>query len=220
MAQKTILTPLQEQLIELVRQDDDIRAKFYLTGGTALAEFYLRHRRSEDLDFFTDEPVGKEEVVRFIDKVENKLKLPKFRYEKIHDRHGFILEHGKTALKLEFVYYNFPASQKRRRVRGLLVDSLKDIAANKLFAATDRREPKDLVDLAFIFQEKLAPRATVRAVEKKFGIKIGKLMLADLYNRGAKTMYLGVRLARRNEKWIRGFYTNELKKLGKAILMP
>ncbi len=27
--------------------------QFYLTGGTALAEFYLKHRKSNDLDFFT-----------------------------------------------------------------------------------------------------------------------------------------------------------------------
>jgi predicted nucleotidyltransferase component of viral defense system len=27
---------------------------FYLTGGTALGRFYLNHRYSEDLDFFTD----------------------------------------------------------------------------------------------------------------------------------------------------------------------
>jgi len=28
---------------------------FYLTGGTALAEFYLAHRKSFDLDIFTTE---------------------------------------------------------------------------------------------------------------------------------------------------------------------
>jgi predicted nucleotidyltransferase component of viral defense system len=27
---------------------------FYLTGGTALAAYYLRHRLSEDLDFFAE----------------------------------------------------------------------------------------------------------------------------------------------------------------------
>ncbi len=32
---------------------------FYLAGGTALAEFYLRHRKSEDLDFFS----GIEELI-------------------------------------------------------------------------------------------------------------------------------------------------------------
>jgi predicted nucleotidyltransferase component of viral defense system len=29
--------------------------KFYLRGGTALAEFYLAHRKSFDLDIFTTE---------------------------------------------------------------------------------------------------------------------------------------------------------------------
>ncbi|MCX5975766.1 MAG: nucleotidyl transferase AbiEii/AbiGii toxin family protein [Coprothermobacterota bacterium] len=39
--------------------------QFYLTGGTALAEFYLGHRKSFDLDIFTgeesaDQPVNPE----------------------------------------------------------------------------------------------------------------------------------------------------------------
>ena len=32
---------------------------FYLTGGTALAAFYLQHRFSDDLDFFTEEEVSR-----------------------------------------------------------------------------------------------------------------------------------------------------------------
>lgn len=40
--------------------------------------------------------------------------------------------------------------QKPRQIAGLMVDSLKDIATNKLFATVERNEPKDLVDQKMI----------------------------------------------------------------------
>jgi len=52
---KTILTPKQLDFLELVQQDKQITKRFYLTGGTPLAEFYLKHRLSEDIDLFTQE---------------------------------------------------------------------------------------------------------------------------------------------------------------------
>jgi predicted nucleotidyltransferase component of viral defense system len=52
---KTILTPQQLNFLELASQEPQITKRFYLTGGTALAEFYLKHRLSEDIDLFTQE---------------------------------------------------------------------------------------------------------------------------------------------------------------------
>lgn len=51
---KGILTPLQKEVLGILGQMQDISG-FYLTGGTALAEFYLGHRQSFDLDLFTTE---------------------------------------------------------------------------------------------------------------------------------------------------------------------
>ena len=53
--EKTILTPKQLEFLELVKIEPEITKRFYLTGGTALAEFYLKHRLSEDIDLFTEE---------------------------------------------------------------------------------------------------------------------------------------------------------------------
>ena len=47
-----ILTEKQELFIDHL--PDEIHANFYLAEGTALAAFYLCHRISEDLDFFTE----------------------------------------------------------------------------------------------------------------------------------------------------------------------
>ncbi len=49
-----LLTPLQVAALGALRALPDAE-RFYLTGGTALAEFFLGHRRSFDLDLFTAE---------------------------------------------------------------------------------------------------------------------------------------------------------------------
>jgi len=51
---KGLLTPLQTAFLVTFATLPD-QAQFYLTGGTALAEFYLGHRLSFDLDLFTTE---------------------------------------------------------------------------------------------------------------------------------------------------------------------
>lgn len=51
---KTILSDNQNKILEAISNDNAICQIFYLTGGTALAEYYLRHRLSEDLDFFSE----------------------------------------------------------------------------------------------------------------------------------------------------------------------
>jgi predicted nucleotidyltransferase component of viral defense system len=49
-----IITDLQREILLIFSTipDSDM---FYLTGGTALTEFYLAHRKSFDLDIFTTE---------------------------------------------------------------------------------------------------------------------------------------------------------------------
>ena len=51
---KGLLTPIERSFIAAFATLPD-QAQFYLAGGTALAEYYLGHRLSFDLDFFTAE---------------------------------------------------------------------------------------------------------------------------------------------------------------------
>ena len=52
--EQEILTKTQKKVIEAVAKDPNLKG-FYLSGGTALAAFYLEHRFSDDLDFFAFE---------------------------------------------------------------------------------------------------------------------------------------------------------------------
>lgn len=217
MAEKTLITKEQRIVLDLLAKEKGLAKQVYLTGGTALAEFYLHHRKSYDVDLFSDVPVGLPEITRFIKTVAKILKTQPAAYEKVHDRHGFLLQTKNGALKVEFVHYQFPALQKRWRTQGILVDSLKDIAVNKLFATLDRNEPKDLVDLFFILQEKFSMKGLLKSVEKKFGLKIQKVMLAELYYRGTKMDYNQTDLLRGDVTEIKNFYTRLLYKQSDSL---
>jgi hypothetical protein len=54
---KGLLSTGQRRFLRLFSKMPD-STHFYLTGGTALAEFYLGHRYSFDLDLFRGEPRG------------------------------------------------------------------------------------------------------------------------------------------------------------------
>jgi hypothetical protein len=45
------LSPLQREVLRALFERE---RGFFLTGGAALVGFYLHHRTTDDLDFFTD----------------------------------------------------------------------------------------------------------------------------------------------------------------------
>jgi predicted nucleotidyltransferase component of viral defense system len=144
-----ILTEKQDVLIGNL--PDEILANFYLTGGTALSAFYIEHRLSKDLDFFTD---TEQQVppIEFLTALIRRLpSVRDIRYERLFDRRIFeVVFKDRDTLKVEFSTYPFKSIEERRKVGRLLVDSLLNIVTGKLFALTDRFDPKDFVDLYFV----------------------------------------------------------------------
>ena len=67
MAVQTILSDNQINLLNILAVKEEICHDFYLTGGTALAEFYLHHRYSEDLDFFSENEVDARGIFVFFE---------------------------------------------------------------------------------------------------------------------------------------------------------
>jgi hypothetical protein len=77
--------------------------RFYLSGGTALSAFHLRHRKSDDLDLFTREPVDTRAVLQLVNAVGEEPAIPR----RVQDRLGFLLHVGGEPLRVEFVRYEF-----------------------------------------------------------------------------------------------------------------
>ncbi|MGE5841794.1 MAG: nucleotidyl transferase AbiEii/AbiGii toxin family protein, partial [Deltaproteobacteria bacterium] len=165
-----ILTAEQKDLL-LAFTKSELRSSFYLTGGTCLAAFYLFHRLSEDLDLFSQEPVGIEPVLAFLKPLPH---IVDIQYERKFDRKIFLLRHANGRnLKVEFTTYPFKQCERGITVGNLAIDSLKDILVNKIMAMTDRRDSKDFVDLFFGLKEKpeLSLQDLLLATEAKFRIK-------------------------------------------------
>ena len=143
-----------EQLLAInVLAQSDLKDKFYWSGGTLLSHVYLHHRKSVDIDFFSDEHFGLEKLVVWADNFCNVAKFSEYEERRIHDRNEFIFKKKDYSLRVEFVYYNHtkkPINRNREKYEGVYIDSLEDIAANKFFAFFDRSEPKDLLDLYFL----------------------------------------------------------------------
>lgn len=165
------LTKNQKLILRLLVASK-LRNKFYWTGGTLLSHYYLGHRYSLDLDFFSEEEFSFAEVNEFVQLLKKKGNFKKISAKKIFDRWEFFLE-GKEPLRIEFVHYNGQKKtlKKRKRYQGVLIDSLEDVAANKTMAYLDRNEAKDLFDLYFLIKKAgFKPKKLLVLVEKKFGL--------------------------------------------------
>ena len=146
-------------------------SKFYVTGGTALSAFYLRHRLSEDLDFFTGDEVEIEPILAFLKSLPE---IQDLNLERKFDRKIFMIRYGETeSLRVEFTKYPFKTIRPFKKVEGIQVDSILDILANKLMASTDRKDIKDYVDIYFILKEcpELSIDEMIEKTEQKFGVK-------------------------------------------------
>ena len=66
--EQTILNHFQQTVLALFKKTP-LAKKYYLSGGTALAEFYLHHRKSEDLDFFSKSELNEDHLDDFFSKI-------------------------------------------------------------------------------------------------------------------------------------------------------
>lgn len=152
---KTILTTEQLNFLELVQKDPQITKRFYLTGGTVLAEFYLKHRLSEDIDLFTEEQeVDQKLTDAFLRKISNNLSVIKIKKSQFLGLVSYLLIFkNKAQLKVDFNYYPFPRIEKGGKYKNLSVDSIYDIATNKVHTIFMRTRIRDYVDLYFIMKQ-------------------------------------------------------------------
>lgn len=214
--EQEILTITQKKAIEAIAKESNLK-DFYLSGGTALAACYLKHRFSDDLDFFIFNDPDRIFLHSFAEKLKKIIGADKFDYEKLYDRNQFYYKIDKEELKLEFTRYPFRQLNEAMEWMGIKVDSLKDIAANKLMAMLDRFDPKDFADLYFLLQEfKLAE--VKKDAEKKFGIKIDDLFLGSELAKVKRVEALPKMIKKITISELKNFFEKEAKNLKNKIL--
>src|SRR3989344_1455608 len=147
MLKKSVLSQSQKDILAIISRDKTICSNFYLTGGTALAEFYLHHRLSEDLDFFSENEFEPQNVSVFLEKIKKEAKIKKVEFQQSFNRNLFFLDlTNGDKIKTEFTYFPFERIEKKETIGNLYIDSLLDIAANKVFTIYQRPRARDFID--------------------------------------------------------------------------
>lgn len=140
------------KLVEFLKTGD-----FYLAGGTAVY-YYLNHRISEDLDFFTLKDIDFREWKNILEKFE----ILEFSKDTIHS----IIE----GVKVSFFYYPYKLLNKTLVFDLVKLASLEDILAMKTSAIIQRGSKKDFIDAYFIMKElKCDSNRLIDIFQQKYG---------------------------------------------------
>lgn len=175
------LTGFQKQVLKEIGESE-LSDYFVWSGGTALSSQYLKHRKSEDLDFFSKELVPEDYLLIQVKKFTGDLEIDQLEQQRKFNRHQFWLNENGSQLKIEFVFYPFPFIEKPTSLEefSLDLDSVKDILTNKTHAVFERSEPKDAFDIYCILkEEEIELSSPVEWVERKFEVEIDPVILVS-----------------------------------------
>jgi len=224
MAKKenSILTPRQRDFLRLIQQERYFTQRFYFTGGTALAEFYLQHRISEDLDFFSEKKeINPIPISQFIGAKSEILGLEKFETKRVLGLYSFFLHFkDKEVLKVDFNYYPFLRIEKGIKFGNLQINSIYDIAVDKVHTISMKPRARDFIDIYFIIKEKgYILYKLLMDAKAKFDWDINPIELGSRLLEATKVSDYPRMLKKVNHNQWKRFFVEEAKKLKKEIFI-
>ncbi|MBI3360060.1 MAG: nucleotidyl transferase AbiEii/AbiGii toxin family protein [Chloroflexi bacterium] len=148
----SILSPLEQDILRAFFALDGAEA-FVLTGGAALAEYYLQHRLSQDLDLFTLDEQVFVEIGDQLSELASKIGAEERPIRSLTTLNQVIFAREGQEIKVDIVRDSGPAFGEPRQVDVVRVDSLENIGANKVTALLGRAAFRDYIDLYFILRE-------------------------------------------------------------------
>lgn len=211
MPTSEILTPLQIALLDEFFSTSAGQS-FFLTGGTALAAFYLQHRLSKDIDLFTTNDEAFEFARERMGEIADGLGCGLVRRAASKWFQQFFLVQGETRLQIVLVRdadIQFGAHQHFGQV---IVDARENIGANKITAIFGRTESKDFVDLYFLLRDGLDFHQLLGlAKEKDRGLT--EFFLAGMMRQVLTLQDLPVMLKPIDLELLKDFYLNLAREL-------
>src|SRR3990167_11291302 len=209
-----ILSNDQVKFLDIFVKTKSFSRKYYLTGGTTLTEFYIPYRYSEDLDFFSETEIDVSEITTFLKSIKKSLEYKTFDIKTSFNRNIVMLSFRDYDLKLEFTYFPFPRIDETNIVDGLKIDSVKDIAVNKLFTIYQNPRSRDFIDLYMINQKYgFLMSDLLKKAKVKFDWHIDPVKLGSQFLK-SKAVKDYPRLIEKVDPAIwQGFFLSEAKKL-------
>ncbi len=177
LSPKDVLSALQWEFLSFFFQG---APPFFLTGGTALSAFYLQHRYSEDLDLFTLDSDAFDRVPLYVADTTAKLTASVASLQTAPQFRRYKLSRKGESVIVDFVREVVPQiSEEKNRFDGIMVDTLDDIAANKVCTVVSRAEIKDYIDLYFLARAGYPLENYIEAAQRK-DAGVSQAMLAYL----------------------------------------
>lgn len=136
--------------------------EFYLAGGTALA-LQIGHRRSVDFDFFSQDPLPSNPLVKVKRVFANSSIIVTYRAP---EQLNALID----GVKITLFHYDYPVIDDFVMYRELPLANMREIAAMKAFPIGKRLSYKDYIDWYFLLKENHVDLSDAIAhAKKKFG---------------------------------------------------
>jgi predicted nucleotidyltransferase component of viral defense system len=178
----------------------------YLAGGTAVA-LQLGHRLSFDLDFFTPKVFNSLKIIRELNAVTG-FKLEESTKDTIWGEVGEI----KFSL---FLYNKYKLLFPLKRILGINIADLRDIAAMKIVAIAERGLRRDFIDLYFICK-----KFRLKDILKFYNKKYAKLSSNIVHIKKSLVYFIDAENEQMPQMlkpcmWqnVKGFFEKEVKKI-------
>ena len=124
---------------------------FFLTGGAALAGYWLHHRPTSDLDLFTLDDSAFERAPHVLRDAVAKLGATSDVRQDSPGFKRFTVSREGDAVVVDLVRERVQQIHiKKTEIDGVLVDPPDEILANKLNALVGRQEERDIVDVMLL----------------------------------------------------------------------
>lgn len=216
---KTILTQHQQLLLNLIAMQNHLVNNFYLSGGTALSEYYLHHRLSEDLDFFSLEEISPLSIQVSLKSIRDQAGITQIDFQQSFNRNLFFLHFKNVIIKTEFTYYPFTQIEDPKVIHGIKVDSLIDIAVNKTFTIYQQPSSRHFIDLYLITKTKdWKFKNLMKKARAKFDSAIDPIQMGQQLLKVTQVLDYPTMLINLSEKEWQDFWLQEAQNLKEEAL--
>ena len=179
----------------LLLKDNDLSEVSTLGGGTALASYYWNHRYSTDIDIFIYDKVDKKHLLKestWSEKVKTEMKSigydGNFRNHPIYSE--IVIDENCKIQFLDVVKKShIPYVKVSLWGHELLIDTVEEIIAKKIYYRADKGNSRDLFDIAIAFHKK--PDILTKTLLKKDKVITLFETVSNIYNnQELKDLYL------------------------------
>jgi hypothetical protein len=181
--------------------------KFHLGGGAGLA-YHLGHRRTHDLDFFTDKALDASEIIEALSK-RSRVRVVR------QAEHTLTLRVGGARVSF-FVHRWKPVHKPSIMTAGIKVANMADIAAMKLTALAGRGARKDFIDLYLVCRSGVSLDRILNTLARRYrGVTydLYHILHSLVYFEDAEKEQMPDMLVKIDWKDVKYFFLKEAKRL-------